>query len=151
MIESLTAVAWAFSTVGAIAQSEPGRNFIESITKKSAEKLTDAGIAKVEQLRQAIVQKLQGDPGAKAALDKAEASGTEHDLRDVAAHLDILQQKDQAFAQQLQTLVQEIKSCVVVRGDDAMVQNNYDQARGYQIDAKTGSKVYFVERMENPD
>jgi hypothetical protein len=30
MIESLTAVAWAFSTVGEIAQSEPGKKFIEA-------------------------------------------------------------------------------------------------------------------------
>ncbi len=30
MLESLAAVAWAFSTVGAVAQSEPGKKFIEA-------------------------------------------------------------------------------------------------------------------------
>jgi Tfp pilus tip-associated adhesin PilY1 len=150
MIESLTAVAWAFSTVKAIAQSEPGKKFIESTIGKVAEKMTEAGIKKIGELRAAIVAKLQGNPAAVEALAKAEASGSEDDLRDVAAHLDMLQRKDPAFAKQIQSLVQEIRSCVV-QGDDAMVQNINDQARGYQIKAETGSKVYFVEKMENPD
>jgi hypothetical protein len=150
MIESLTAVAWAFSTVGAIAQSEPGKKFIEATIGKVAEKMTEAGIKKIGELRGAIVQKLQGDPAAKAALDKAEASGAENDLRDVAAHLDMLQRQDTAFAQQVQSLVQEIRSCVV-QGDDAMVQNNYDNSRGNMIKAEAGSKVYIVDKMVNPD
>jgi hypothetical protein len=150
MIESITAVAWAFSTVGAIAQSEQGKKFIEATIGKVAEKMTEAGIKKIGDLRGAIVAKLQGSPAAVEALAKVEAFGTEDDLRDVAAHLDMAARKDVAFGQQVQSMVQEIKSCVV-QGDDAMVQNNYDQARGYQIKAETGSKVYFVEKMENPD
>ncbi len=150
MIESLPAVAWAFSAVKAIAQSEQGKNFIESVIGKSAEKLTETGFKKTEELRQAIGAKFQGNPAAQAALVKVEASGEEDNLRDIAKYLDTAVQEDAAFAQQVQSLVQEITSCVV-QGDDAMIQNNYDQARGYQIDAKTGSKIYFVERMENPD
>lgn len=149
MIETMTAVAWAFSTVSAIANSEPGKKFIEGTIGKVAEKVTEAGIEKIGALRRLIVEKLGGNPAAKEALEKAEA-GSVDDLKDVASYLDIAMRKDEAFANQVQSLIQNIKSCVV-QGDDAMVQNNYDQSRGYQIKAEQGSKVYFVERMENPD
>jgi hypothetical protein len=146
MIESLTAVAWAFSTVGAIAQSEPGKKFIEATIGKVAEKMTEAGIKKIGELRGAIVAKLQGNPAAVEALAKAEASGSKDDFQVVANYLN----EDQVFVQYIQSMVQEIRSCVV-QGNDAMVQNNHDNARGNMIKAEAGSKVFIVDKMVNPD
>jgi dihydroneopterin aldolase len=122
MIESLAAVAWAFSTVKAIAQSEPGKKFIESTIGKVAEKMTEAGIKKIGELRGAIVAKLQGNPAAVEALAKAEAFGAEDDLRDVANYLDMAARKDAVFGQQVQSLVQEIKT--LVQFDDVNAENS---------------------------
>ncbi len=140
MVESLTAVAWAFSTVQAIAQSEPGKKFIEATIGKVAEKLTEAGIKKIAELRQAIGQKLQGNPAAVEALAKAEASGSEDDLRDVANYLEMAVRKDAAFAQQVQSLVQEIQTLVQIDGVNARnVQQVFggtgQQFNNEQIDA----------------
>jgi hypothetical protein len=149
MIEPLTAVTWAFSVGTAIANSEPGKKFIEASIGAVAEKLTNDGMTKIGQLRNLIAEKLRRDkPEALPAWDRAE-QGSVEDLHEVAGYLMMLQ-KDSTFTKAVNDLVQEIKSCVV-QGDNAMVQNNYDQARGYQLKAEAGSKVYFVEKMENPD
>ncbi len=151
MIEYLNAVAWAFSTVKAIAQTEQGKKFIESTIGKTAEKMTEAGLQKIGELRQALSTKLKGNPAAEEALKKAEAFGTEDDLRDVANYVDMAARKDDAFAKKVQNLVQEINACIV-QGNDAMVLNNYgNNARGNMIKAEAGSKVYLVDKMENPD
>jgi hypothetical protein len=121
MIDPVMAVAWAFSTVGTIAQSEQGKKFIESTIGKTAEKMTEAGIKKIDELRRAIVAKLKGNPAAEEALKKVEAFGAEDDLRDVASYLDMVARKDDAFAQQVQSLVQEIKT--LVQFDDVNAKN----------------------------
>ena len=77
MIEPLTAVAWAFSTVKAIAQTEQGKKFIDSTIGKMAEKMTEAGLQKIGELRQSIVAKFKENPAAEEAFKKAEAFGTE--------------------------------------------------------------------------
>ncbi len=121
IIEPLTAVAWAFSTVKTIAQTEQGKKFIDSTIGKTAEKMTEAGLQKIGELRAAIVQKLQGNPVAKAALEKAQVSGSQEDFEDVADYLKIEARKDAAFAQQVQSLVQEIKT--LVQFDDVNAEN----------------------------
>jgi hypothetical protein len=137
MIEPLTAVAWAFSTVKAIAQTEQGKKFIESTIGKTAEKMTETGI-------QTIVAKLKGNPGAEEALKKAQAFGTEDDLRDVANYLDMAARKDDAFAQQVQSLVQEIKTLVQIQDDSHMTQINRDSSQGWQTKVQGGT-VYVGE------
>ena len=121
MIEYLTAVAWAFSTVKAIAQTEQGKKFIESTIGKTAEKMTEAGLQKIGELRHAIVAKFKNNPAAEEALKKAEAFGTENDLRDVANYLEMAARQDDRFAQQVQSLVQEIK--MIVQFDDVNAKN----------------------------
>jgi hypothetical protein len=139
MIESLTAVAWAFSTVKAIAQSEPGKKFIEATIGKVAEKMTEAGIKKIGELRAAIVAKLQGNPAAVEALAKAEAAGSEDDLKDVANYLDMAVRKDAAFADQVKGLVQEIQTLVQIQDDSHMTQINRDNAKGWQTKVQGGT------------
>ncbi|MBE9029337.1 hypothetical protein IQ266_06120 [filamentous cyanobacterium LEGE 11480] len=138
MIESLTAVAWAFSTVKAIAQSEPGKKFIEATIGKVAGKITEAGIKKIEELRGVIVTKLQGNPAAVDALAKAEAFGSEDDLKDVANYLDIVARKDATFAHQVRSLLQEIQT-LVNQDDSHMTQINWDNAKGWQTKVQGGT------------
>jgi hypothetical protein len=141
MIESLTAVAWAFSTVGTIAQSEPGKKFIESTIGKVAEKMTEAGIKKIGELRSAIVAKLQGNPAAMEALAKAEASGSKHDFQVVANYLD----QDQSFVQQMHGLVQEIQT--LVQFDDVNAQNVMQVfgGQGLQVNEKQDQPIIQIQ------
>jgi hypothetical protein len=139
MIESITAVAWAFSTVGAIAQSEQGKKFIEATIGKVAEKMTEAGMKKIGDLRAAIVQKLQGNLAAVEVLEKVEAFGAEDDLRDVASYLDMAQRKDAAFGKEVQKLVREIQTLVQVQDDSHMTQINRDNAKGWQTKVQGGT------------
>lgn len=139
MIEPLTAVAWAFSTVKAIAQTEQGKKFIESTIGKTAEKMTEAGLQKIGELRQTIVAKLKGNQAAEEALKKAEAFGTEDDLRDVANYLDMSARKDETFANQVQNLVQEIKTLVKIQDDSQMTQINRDNSKGWQTKVQGGT------------
>jgi hypothetical protein len=137
MIEPITAVAWAFSTVKAITQSEQGKKFIEGIIEKSAEKLTDAGIQKTKHLRDVIVAKLQGNPSAQEALAKAEASGAENDFKVVANYL----AQDQAFVRHLQGLVQEIQTLVQI--DDVNAENvqQISGGQGLQVNHPTAPTI----------
>ena len=144
MIEYLTAVAWAFSTVKAIAQTEQGKKFIESTIGKTAEKMTEAGLQKIGELRQAIVAKLKNNPAAEEALKKAEAFGTENDLRDVANYLEMAARQDDRFAQQVQSLVQEIKTLVQIQDDSHMTQTNRDNSKAWQTKVQGGT-VYIGE------
>jgi hypothetical protein len=145
MIESLTAVAWAFSTVGAIAQSEPGKKFIEATIGKVAEKMTEAGIKKIGELRAAIVAKLQGNPAAVEALAKAEAFGAEDDLKDVANYLDMAARKDMAFAEQVKVLVQEIQT--LVQFDDVNAKNVMQVfgGQGLQVNEKQEQPIFQIQ------
>jgi hypothetical protein len=149
-MEPIIAVAWAFSTVSAIANSDPGKKFIEGMIGTLAEKITGEGLTKVEHLRKVIVLKLQGNPAAVEALAKVETCGTEDDFLNVANYLDMAARKDAAFDWQVQSLVREIRTCVA-QGNDAIMQNNYDNARGVIVKAAPGSNVYIVDRMINPD
>lgn len=139
MIEPLTAVAWAFSTVKAIAQTEQGKKFIESTIGKTAEKMTEAGLQKIGELRQTIVTKLKGNSAAEEALKKAETFGTEDDLRDVASYLDMAARKDDTFSKQVQRLVQEIKTLVQIQDDSHMTQINQDNSKGWQTKVQGGT------------
>jgi hypothetical protein len=148
MIDPLMAVAWAFSTVGTIAQSEQGKKFIESTIGKTAEKLTEAGFKKVDELRLAIVAKLKGNPAAEEALKKAEAFGSEDDLRDVASFLDMAVRKDTAFGQQVQSLVQEIRT--LVQFDDVNAQNVQQIFGGQGLQVNASQKQPIIQIQGNP-
>jgi hypothetical protein len=139
MIDALAAVTWAFSVGTAIANSEPGKKFIEGTIGKVAEKMTEAGIKKIRELRAVIVAKLQGNPAAVEALAKVEAFGAEDDLKDVANYLDMAARKDTAFAEQVEGLVQEIQTLVQIQDDSYMTQINRDNAKGWQTKVQGGT------------
>ncbi len=65
MVEPLTVVALAFSTLKAVANSEPGKKFVEGVIGKVAENFTETALKKIRiDLRQFIVQKLKGNSEA---------------------------------------------------------------------------------------
>jgi hypothetical protein len=146
MIEALTAVAWAFSTVKAVAQTEQGKKFIESVIGKLGEKLVAEPVAeKIGGLRRAIVAKLQGNPAAVEALAKAEAFGSEDDLKDVANYLDMVARKDGAFAEQMKGMVQEIQT--LVQFDDVNAQNVQQifGGQGLQVNAAQEQPIFQIQ------
>jgi hypothetical protein len=149
MVESLAAVAWAFSTVKAVAQTEQGKKFIESVIGKLGEKLVAEPVAeKIGQLQKAIVQKLQGDPAAKAALAKASASGSEADLRGVAKYLDAAQKADQTFDKQVKTYVQDIQ--MLVQFDDVNAQNVQQIFGGQGLQVNSPQEQPIIQIQGNP-
>jgi dihydroneopterin aldolase len=111
MIDALAAVTWAFSVGTTIANSEPGKKFIEGTIGKVAEMVTEAGVAKINDLRQWIIEKLQGNSAAQEAIAQAEA-GSIDDLKDVASYLEMAARKDAGLAQELTQRVQEIQTFV---------------------------------------
>ena len=148
MIEYSTAVARAFSTVKAIAQTEQGKKFIESTIGKTAEKMTEAGVQKIGELRHAIVAKLKNNPAAEEALKKAEAFGTENDLRDVANYLEMAARQDDRFAKQVQSLVQEIKT--LVQFDDVNAQNVQQIFGGQGLQVNASQEQAIIQIQGNP-
>lgn len=109
MVEPLTVVALAFSTLKAVANSEPGKKFVEGVIGKVAENFTETAQKKIDRLRQFIVQKLKGNADATTALKEVSETGSETALRDVADYLNMAMRKDEAFTRQVLQLTQEIQ------------------------------------------
>ena len=122
MVESLTVVALAFGAVKAVANSEPGKKFVEGIIGKLAKNFTDASLKKATELRQAIVQNLGGNPEAVKALKEVKETGSETALRDLADYLKVAMRKDETFANQVQKLTEEIHQ-TLVQFDDVNAKN----------------------------
>ncbi|MGC1199560.1 MAG: hypothetical protein WA882_21885 [Geitlerinemataceae cyanobacterium] len=122
MVEPLTVVALAFSTLKAVANSEPGKKFVEGVIGKVAENFTEGSLKKAGELRQAIVDKLRGNSEAVQALKDVKETGSETALRDVADYLNVAMRKDETFARQVQQLTQEIHQ-TLVRFDDVNGRN----------------------------
>ncbi len=78
------------------------------IFEKTLEKLTEAALIKVNQLRQKIWDKLRGNPKAEVALAEVE-KGSKQDLETVAALLQVEMNQDDLFAQDIEQLAQEIQ------------------------------------------
>jgi hypothetical protein len=75
--------------------------------EKVAEKLSEGGLQKLNDLRQLIWQKVRGQAKVENALKQVE-QGSESGVQPVAAFLETAMTRDQEFAQQVQTLAQEI-------------------------------------------
>ena len=94
MIEALTATAIV--------------KFLSSkFAEKAAEKLSEEGLKKLNNLRELILQKVRGQAKLENALTQVE-QGSESDIQPVATFLETAMNKDREFAQQVQTLAQEI-------------------------------------------
>jgi hypothetical protein len=123
-------------TASAIA-SLAFQEFIKSGAGELAKKFTGGAIAKMGQLRSLIWDKLRGNADAEAALTNIE-NGQETDLADVGTYLKAVMGRDQEFAGQVQAIAQEINAGRLL-DQSSMVQNNYDNARGWQAKVEGGT------------
>ncbi|BAZ25103.1 hypothetical protein NIES4073_60070 [Kalymmatonema gypsitolerans NIES-4073] len=89
-------------TAGAIATLAFTKAF-----EKTIEKFTEAALVKMDKLRKKIWQKLRGNIKAETALAAAE-KGSKADLDTVTAYLRVEMDKDEQFAQEVQTLARDI-------------------------------------------
>lgn len=110
--------------------------FLESGAGKLAEKFTEAAIAKMDQLRQMIWNKLRDQPKAESVLTAVE-QGSKADLERLAVYLQDVMEDDPQFAAEVRTFAQEI-NVGKLQDNSSMSQNNYDNSTGYQIKNEGG-------------
>jgi hypothetical protein len=123
-------------TANAIA-SLAFQEFVKSGTGELAKKFTAGAIVKMEQLRELIWKRLAGKhPAADAAIEKAKA-GEQEGIDTVATLLGV-ELLDKEFAGQVQAIAHEINAGKLV-DRSSMVQNNYDNAKGWQTKVEGGT------------
>jgi hypothetical protein len=134
-------------TAGAIA-SLAFQEFVKSGAGDLAKRFTGEAIAKMGQLRDLIWNKLKGNSDAEEALEKVQ-TGSEEEISDVATFLKFAMKSDQEFAGQVQEIAQEINAGKLL-DQSSMTQNNYDNARGFQIKVEGGTanigEVHILEK-----
>ncbi len=121
------------TTLTASAIASPAfQKFVESGAGELAKKFTAEAIAMMGQLRELIWNRLAGKhPAADEAIKKTKA-GEQEGIDTVATLLGV-ELLDQEFAGQVQSIVQEINAGKLL-DQSSMVQNNSDNATGYQIE-----------------
>ncbi|MBW4635746.1 MAG: hypothetical protein KME30_28865 [Iphinoe sp. HA4291-MV1] len=117
-------------TAGAIATLAFTKAF-----EKTIEKFTEAALAKMDELRKKIWEKLRGNPKAEKVLTAVE-QGNKSELERLAVYLQDSMDDDPEFAAQVQALAQEINAGKL-QDNSNMTQNNYDTSTGYQTRVET--------------
>jgi hypothetical protein len=126
-------------TASAIA-SLAFQEFVKSGAGDLAKRFTGEAIAKMGWLRELIWGWLAGKhPAADEAIEKAKA-GEQEGIDHVAAFLgsELLIDIDKEFAGQVQAIAKEINAGKLL-DQSSMTQNNYDNARGFQIKVEGGT------------
>ncbi|MEA5592839.1 CHAT domain-containing protein [Rivularia sp. UHCC 0363] len=112
------------------------------ILEKSEDKYTEDALAKIDELKQIIGEKFQGNSRAEKAFTAVE-QGSKDYLDRVVTYLNEEMDEDPQFASQIQALAQEIKAGKK-QDNRANIQNNYDNAKGLLA---TGGTNYQAENM----
>jgi hypothetical protein len=110
---------------------------LEGSVGKLSEKFTETAIAKMDQLRQLIWNKLRGNPRAETALAAIE-QGSKPDLDRLAVYLQDEMQDDPQFAADVRAIAQEIHAGKL-QDNSTMTQINQDNARGWQTKVEGGT------------
>lgn len=114
------------------------QEFLKSSAGELAKKFSAAAIVKMSELRQTIWNRLRGkNTVAEAALEQAK-SGDDQALESVATFLGAEMLSDPAFAEQVQLMAREINAGKIL-DQSSMVQNNSDNARGWQTKVEGGT------------
>jgi hypothetical protein len=124
-------------TAGAIA-TLAFQKFIESGAGELAKKFTEAAIAKMDELRQKVVEKLRGK---SARIDEALVNAEQGDraaLDTIAKNLDVVMDEHPEFATELTVMAHEINAGKLV-DNSSMTQKNYDNAKGWQTKVEGGT------------
>ncbi len=124
------------------------QEFVKSGAGELAKRFTGGAIAKMGRLRELIGGRLAGKhPAADEAIEKAKA-GDQEGIDVVAALLGV-ELLDKEFAGQVQAISQEINAGKLL-DQSSMTQNNYDNARGFQIKVEGGTanigEVHIAEK-----
>jgi hypothetical protein len=113
------------------------QEFIKSGAGELAKKFTAEAIAKMDDLRELIWQKLQSNSDAVAAIEQAK-NGSEEVLSELATDLKRAMEKDPDFASKVQAITQEIHAGKL-QDNSSMVQNNSGNAKGWQTKVEGGT------------
>ncbi|WP_121971569.1 hypothetical protein [Leptolyngbya sp. BC1307] len=112
------------------------QEFLQTSAGELAKKFSAAAIAKMGELRQMIWNRLQGkNATAEIALSQAE-KGYEGSIEIVSTFLSV-EMLDDEFAEQVRAIAQEIHAGKLL-DQSSMVQNNSDNATGYQVKNEGG-------------
>jgi hypothetical protein len=113
------------------------QEFIKSGAGELAKKFTGEAIAKMGQLLELIWSRLTGKyPAAETALEQAKAD--EQEGIDTITALLGVEMLDKEFAGQVRAIAQEINAGKIL-DQSSMVQNNSDNARGWQTKVEGGT------------
>ena len=131
MVDPATLTASAIATLAF-------QKFIESGAGELAKKFTEGAIAKMDELRKKVIEKLRGrSERVNEALVKVE-QGDRAALDTIAKNLDVMMDDQPEFASELKLLAHEINAGKLV-DNSSMTQNNYDNARGWQTKVEGGT------------
>ncbi|ASC73718.1 hypothetical protein XM38_046900 [Halomicronema hongdechloris C2206] len=129
------------------------QKFIDSAAGELAKKFSTEAIAKMDTLLKRIWAKLRGKPRVeevKATLDQNH-NITPGQVNQIAAYLQVAMDEDPQFAKDIQILAQEINAGKLIDQSN-MVQNNYDQAKGWQTKVEGGTAYIGEIRIQGkPD
>jgi phage replication-related protein YjqB (UPF0714/DUF867 family) len=130
-------------TAGAIA-TLAFQKFIEAGAGELAKKFTEAAIARMDDLRHKVIEKLRGK---SARIDEALAKAEQGDrtaLDTIAKNLDVVMDEHPDFAAELTVMAHEINAGKLV-DNSSMNQTNYG---GTNFQTKVeGGKVYQAETI----
>jgi hypothetical protein len=115
--------------------------FLEGSVGKLSEKFTETAIAKMEQLRQLILNKLKGNLKAETALTAVE-QGSKPELDRLTVYLQDAMEDDPQFAAEVRAIAQEI-NLEQLQDNSSLVQNNYDNSTGYQTKTDKDNTNFF--------
>jgi hypothetical protein len=105
---------------------------LESGASEAGKKFTEAALRKIDDLRQAIVSRLQGgSERVNQALEKLE-QGDRSGLDTVAEHLDAIMNEFPEFAQEIQAIASAVNTGKL-QDSSSMSMNVFEQATGNQI------------------
>jgi hypothetical protein len=123
------------------------QKFIESAAGELAKKFTADAIAKMDELRKKIWDKMQGrSPKLDEALVNLE-KGDRAALETVTKNLDVVMDEEGEFATEIRLLAKEIQAGKI-QDNSSMVQDvDGDNNMIVQAKAEQGGKQYIAERM----
>lgn len=126
-------------TAGAIA-TLAFQKFVESGAGELGKKYTTDAIAKMESLLKRIWTKLRGKPRVeevKASIEQTHKIAPEQ-INQIAAYLQVAMDDDPQFADEIRLMAQQINAGKI-QDNSSMVQNNSDNARGWQTKVEGGT------------
>lgn len=116
------------------------QKFIESGAGELARKFTTDAIVTMESLLKRIWTKLRGRSRieeVKAAIEQTQKI-TPEQISQIAAYLQVVMDDDPQFANEIRLMAQQINAGKI-QDNSVMVQNNSDNARGWQTKVEGGT------------